>query len=50
MVNGMQTVFQNSPLGPLEGVIDKIYLNKLGAYVNGKTSGIHSNEGGSKLG
>ena len=44
MVNDTQIV------GPLEGVPDKIYLHKLGGYVNGQTSGIHSNEGGGTLG
>ena len=50
MVNDMQIVFQNFPVRPLEGVPEKIYLDKLGAYVNGKKLGIHSNEGGGKLG
>ena len=38
------------PVGPLEDVPDKIYLDKLGAYVNRKTLGICINEGGGKLG
>ena len=50
MVNYTQIVFQNRSIRPLEGVPDKIYIDKFGAYVNGKTSGIHSNEGGGKLG
>ena len=50
MVNDTQIVFQNCPVGPLEGISDKIYINKLGSYVKGQTSGIHSNEVGRKLG
>ena len=50
MVNDTQIIFQNRPVRPLEGVPDKIYLDKLGTYVNGKTSDIHKNEGGGKLG
>ena len=50
MVNDMQIVFQNSPVGPIEGVPDKIYLDKLGMYVNRQMKGIHINEGGGKLG
>ena len=50
MVNDTQIVFQICPVRPLEGVPDKIYLDKLGTYVNGKTSDIHRNEGGGKLG
>ena len=34
MVNDMQIVFQNSPVGPKEGVPDKRYLDKLDAYIN----------------
>ena len=50
MVNETQIMFQNCPVGSLEGVSEKIYLDKLGAYANGQTSGIHSNEVGGKLG
>ena len=50
MLNDTQIVFQYCPVGPLEGVPDKIYLNKFGRYVNGETLGIHINEGGRKLG
>ena len=50
MVNDTQIVFQNFPVGPLEGVPEEIYIDELGAYVNGKKLGIHSNEGGGKLG
>ena len=50
MVNDTQIVFQNHPVGSLEGVPDKIYLDKLSAYVNGQPSDIHSNEVGGKLG
>ena len=50
MVNDTQIVFQNCPAGPLEDVPDKIYIDKLDAYVNGQTDGIHRNEGGGKLG
>ena len=50
MLNETQVVFQNFPVGPLEGVPEKIYLDKLGTYFNGQTAGIHSNEGGGKLG
>ena len=50
MVNDMQIVFQSCPVGPLEGVPDKIYLDELGAYVNGQPSGIHRNEDCGKLG
>ena len=46
MLNDTQIVFQYCPVGPLEGVPDKIYLNKFGRYVNGETLGIHINEGG----
>ena len=46
MVNETQIAFQNFPVGPLEGVTDKISTNKLGVYVNGQTLGIHRNEGG----
>ena len=49
MLNETQVVFQNFPVGPLEGVPEKIYLDKLGTYFNGQTAGIHSNEGGGKL-
>ena len=50
MVNVTQIMFKNCFVGPLEGVPDKIYLNKLGEYANGQTPGIHSNEGDGKLG
>ena len=50
MVNDTQIVFQYFPVGRLKGVLGKIYLDKIGAYVNGKTADIHSNEGGGKLG
>ena len=50
MVNDTQIVFQNFPVGPLESAPDKIYLEKIGAYVNRKTSVIQINEGGGKLG
>ena len=50
MVNDTQIAFQNCPVGPLEGVLDKIHIYKLGAYVNRKMLGIHSNEGGRRLG
>ena len=46
MVNDTQILFQNFPLGPLEVAPYKVHLEKVGAYVNGKTSGMHSNEGG----
>ena len=50
MVNDTQIVFQNCPVGPLEGVPDKIFLDELGAYINGQTLGIHINEGGGNWG
>ena len=50
MVNYTQIVFQNCHVRSLEGVPEKIYLNKLVAYVNIQMSGIHSNEGGTKFG
>ena len=50
MVNDTNMVFQNFPVGPLEGVPDKTYLHKRGTYVNGQTLVIHRNEGGKKLG
>ena len=45
----MQIQFQNSPVKPLEGILDIIYIDLIGVYVNGKTSGIHNNKGGGKL-
>ena len=50
MVNDTQTVFQNCPVRPIGGVPDKIYLDKLGVYVNGQTAGTHRNECGVNLG
>ena len=49
MINATRIVFQNFPVGPLEGVSDKIYIDKLGAHVRGQTLGIYSNESGGKL-
>ena len=45
MKNDTQIVFKNFPLQPSNSIPDKIYLDTLGAYINGHTSGIHSNEG-----
>ena len=50
MVNDTQIMCQNCSVGPLEGITDKIYLDKVGVYVNRQTSGINSNEYRSKLG
>ena len=50
MVNDTQIVFQNCPVGPLEGVPGKKNIDKLGAYLNVQTSGVHSNEGSEELG
>ena len=49
MVNYMQIACQNIPVKPLEGILDIIYIDLIGVYVNGKTSGIHNNKGGGKL-
>ena len=50
MVNDTQIVFQTCPVRPIGGVPDKIYLDKLGVYVNGQTAGTHRNECGVNLG
>ena len=49
MVNDTQTVFQNFPVKPLEGVIEKINIDELVVYVKEQTSGIHRNKVGGKL-
>ena len=50
MINDTQILIQNFPAGNLEGDPYKIFLDKIGVYVNKQTSGIHSNEGWRKLG